>query len=172
VACRAFPLTLSGNARDWYRRLPLKSIQNFDEFGKMFITQFMAGIVRRKPAGTLISIQQGRDESLKEFLQRFNQARLTTESPTEEFVHSALYQGIRKDGSLMADLARKPTRYLHEFMERADEFINQEETLRALLGKGIAQTSNQGDKSKKKKEFHKRQDAAESGIKKKFQDYN
>jgi hypothetical protein len=24
----------------------------------------------------------------------------------------------------MANLARKPTRYLHEFMERADEFIN------------------------------------------------
>jgi len=172
VACRAFLLTLSGNARDWYRRLPPKSIQNFDEFGKMFITQFMAGIVRKKPAGTLMSIQQGRDESLKEFLQRFNQARLTTESPTEEFVHSALYQGIRKDGPLVADLARKPTRYLHEFMERADEFINQEETLRALLGKGITQTSNQGEKSNKKKEFHKRQDATESGIKKKFQDYN
>jgi hypothetical protein len=69
----------------------------------------------------------------------------------------------------MANLARKPTRYLHEFMERADEFINQEETLRALLGKGVAQTSNTGDKSKKKKkEFHKRRDAAESGIKKKF----
>jgi hypothetical protein len=68
VACRAFPLTLSGNARDWYRRLPPKSIQNFDEFGKMFITQFMAGIVRRKPASTLMSIQQRRDESLKEFL--------------------------------------------------------------------------------------------------------
>jgi hypothetical protein len=24
----------------------------------------------------------------------------------------------------MANLARKPTRYLHDFMERADEFIN------------------------------------------------
>jgi hypothetical protein len=173
VACRAFPLTLSGNARDWYRRLPSKSIQNFDEFGKIFLTQFMAGIVRRKPAGILMSVQQGRDESLKEFLQRFNQVRLTTESPTEEFVHSALYQGIRKDGPLMADLARKPTHYLHEFMERADEFINQDETLRALLGKGVTQTSNSGEKSKKKKkEFHKRQTAAESGIKKKFHEYN
>jgi hypothetical protein len=172
VACRAFPLTLSGNARDWYRRLPPKSIQSFDEFGKMFVTQFMAGVVRKKPAGTLMSIQQGRDESLKEFLQRFNQARLTTESLTEEFVHSALYQGIRKDGPLMADLARKPTRYLHEFMERADEFINQEETLRALLGKATGQTSNQGDKPRRKKEFHKKQKVLEPGVKKKFQDYN
>jgi hypothetical protein len=151
VAYRAFPLTLSGNAQEWSRRLPPKSIRNFDEFRKMFLTQFMAGIVRRKLARTLMSIQQGRDESLKEFLQRFNQARLTTESPTEEFVPSALYQGIKKDRPLMADLARKPTSYLHEFMERADEFINQEETLLALLGKGVTQTSNSGEKSKQKK---------------------
>jgi len=66
----------------------------------------------------------------------------------------------------MANLARKPTRYLHEFMERADEFINQEETLRALLEKGVAQTFNQGENSKKKKEFHKRQDAVEPGDQK------
>jgi hypothetical protein len=59
VAYRAFPLTLSGNAQEWSRRLPPKSIRNFDEFRKMFLTQFMAGIVRRKPAGTLTSIQQG-----------------------------------------------------------------------------------------------------------------
>jgi hypothetical protein len=173
VSCRAFPLTLSGNAKDWYRRLPPKSIRNFDEFGKMFLTQFMAGIVRRKPAGTLMSLQQGRDESLKEFLQRFNQARLTTESPIEEFVHSALYQGIRKDEPLMADLARKPTRYLHEFMERADEFINQEEMLRALLEKRADRASSSGEKSKnKKKEFHKRTDAAGPEFKKKFHEYN
>jgi len=43
----------------------------------------------------------------------------------------------------------------------------------ALLGKGVTQTSDSGEKSKKKKkEFHKRQDAAESGIKKKFHEYN
>lgn len=61
----------------------------------------------------------------------------------------------------MADLAQKPTRYLHEFMERADEFINQEETLRALLGKGADRASSSGEKSKnKKKEFHKRTDVA------------
>jgi hypothetical protein len=73
----------------------------------------------------------------------------------------------------MADLARKPTRYLHEFIERADEFNNQEETLRALLGKGADRASNSEEKSKKKKkEFYKRMDAAEPVSKKKFPEYN
>jgi hypothetical protein len=48
VACRAFPLTLSGNARDWFRTLPPNSIRHFEDLGRMFLTQFMAGRVRRK----------------------------------------------------------------------------------------------------------------------------
>jgi len=56
VAYRAFPLTLSGNALDWFRKLPPNSISNFDGLGKLFLTQFMAGKVRRKPFGSLMSL--------------------------------------------------------------------------------------------------------------------
>jgi hypothetical protein len=38
VACQAFPLTLSGNARDWFRKLPPNSIRHFDDLGRMFLT--------------------------------------------------------------------------------------------------------------------------------------
>jgi hypothetical protein len=38
VACRAFPLTLSGNALDWFRKLPPKSIKEFDALDKTFLT--------------------------------------------------------------------------------------------------------------------------------------
>jgi hypothetical protein len=37
VACRAFPLTLSGKARDWLRNLPPRSIDNFDTLGRKFL---------------------------------------------------------------------------------------------------------------------------------------
>jgi hypothetical protein len=56
VACRAFPLTLSGNARDWFRKLPPNSIRHFDDLGRMFLTLFMAGRVRRKPSRSLMSL--------------------------------------------------------------------------------------------------------------------
>lgn len=102
------------------------------------MTQFMDGIVRKKPAGSLMSLHQGLDESLKYFLMRFNQEKLDTENPTEEFMYCALFQGIKKDGPLTADLARKPPHNLHGFVERAKEFINQEETLRAFLGSDLA----------------------------------
>jgi hypothetical protein len=51
VACRAFPLRLSRSARGWFQNLPSKSVNNFNDFGKMFLTQFIAGIVQKKPVG-------------------------------------------------------------------------------------------------------------------------
>jgi hypothetical protein len=67
VACQAFPLTLSGNARNWFRKLLPNSIRHFDDLGRMFLTQFMAGRVRRKPSRSLMSLHQGPEESLKDF---------------------------------------------------------------------------------------------------------
>jgi hypothetical protein len=129
VACRAFPLSLSGNARDWFRKLSPNSISNFDELSKMFLMQFMAGRVRRKPSGSLMSLHQGPDESLKNLFMSFNQARLDAESATEDFIYGALFQGIRKDGALMADVARKPPQNLDGFMSKAEKYINQDEML-------------------------------------------
>jgi len=94
VACRAFPLTLSGNASDWFRKLPPNSIRHFDDLERMFLTQFMAGRVRRKPSGSLMSLHQGPEESLKYFFMRFNQAQLEAETATDNFIYRALFQGI------------------------------------------------------------------------------
>jgi hypothetical protein len=98
VACQAFPLTLLGNTRDSFKKLLPNSINNFDVLGKIFLTQFMAGRVRRKPSGSLMSLHQGPEESLKNFFMRFNQERLGVESTTNDFIYGALFQGIKKDG--------------------------------------------------------------------------
>jgi hypothetical protein len=72
VACRAFALTLSGKARDWHRNLPPRSIDSFDALGRKFLAQFVSERARRKPSGYLLSVRQGPNESLKDYLWRFN----------------------------------------------------------------------------------------------------
>jgi hypothetical protein len=159
VACRAFPLTLSGNARDWFRKLPPNSICHFDDLRRMFLTQFMAGRVRRKPSESLMSLHQGPEESLKDFFMRLNQARLKAETATDDFIYGALFQGIWKDGALMADIAWKPPQNLDGFMSKAEKYINQEEMLRALLGSEQTHLSTSERQKKKKdprKEEHRR----------------
>jgi hypothetical protein len=133
VACRAFPLTLSGNAHDWFKKLPPNSIRHFDDLGRIFLTRFMAERVRRKPSGSLMSLHQGPEESLRDFFMIFNKARLETETATDDFIYGALFQEIQKDGALMADIARKPPQNLDDFMNKAEKYINQKETFRALL---------------------------------------
>lgn len=150
VACRAFPLTLSGGAQEWFRTLPSHSIMNFESLAKKFASQFMAGIVQKKPVQQLMTIRQGPQESLKSYLLRFNQKRLAAGNQSEQFIHCAIYQGIRKDGTLMANLARRPAKGLQEFLDRAEEFVNQEETLRAFRGAEEVARENPATKKKLK----------------------
>jgi hypothetical protein len=72
VACRAFPLTLSGKVRDWLRNLLQRSIDNFDTLGQKFLMQFMSGRVRQKSQGYLLSMHRDPNESLRNYLWRFN----------------------------------------------------------------------------------------------------
>jgi hypothetical protein len=96
---------------------------------------------------------QGPNESLRDYLWWFNQEKLDIESALDDFIYSAIFQGLKKDGPLMSELALKPPKDSHVFMIKVDRYINQEETLRAFLGPQESQPepSSSGKPSKKKK---------------------
>jgi hypothetical protein len=173
VACRAFPLTLAGGAREWFRTLPPRSISSFEGFAKKFASQFMASVVRKKPAQQLMTIKQGPQESLRSYLLRFNQERLAAESQSEQFIHCAIYQGIRKDGALMADLTRRPADGLQDCFDRAEEFVNQEETLRTFRGaEGPAKENPTPDRKLKQRTTRVGREVAKRRPIKRVENYN
>jgi len=51
VACRAFPLTLSGNARNWFRKLPSGSVNKFEGLGIEFLVQFYGCVDMKEDFG-------------------------------------------------------------------------------------------------------------------------
>ncbi|KAK1401275.1 hypothetical protein POM88_000880 [Heracleum sosnowskyi] len=71
VKCRAFPQTLAGMAQRWYSRLPPNSIGSFKELSKAFINQFVSGRVHEMNSTSLMGIQQGKNESLRDYINRF-----------------------------------------------------------------------------------------------------
>jgi hypothetical protein len=162
----SFSPHLVRKARDWLRNLPPKSIDNFDALGRKFLAPFVSGIARRKPRGYLLSVQQGPNESLKDYLWRFNQKKLETESALDNFIYGVIFQGLKKDGPLMADLALKSPKDLYTFMVKIDRYINQEETLRALLGNSQQQQQPSTEKPKKKKNPEPTQEADPGEYKK------
>lgn len=57
ITCRAFPLTLRGLARVWFRSLILGLIGSFGELVRFFLTQFMASKRKRRPEAYLLTIK-------------------------------------------------------------------------------------------------------------------
>jgi len=139
VTCRAFPLTLMGNARDWFRKLPLNFVDKFKELSKIFLTEFLAFQTRKKPSRYLLTLHQHNNETLKEFMARFNWGKITVKDPTEDMVFAAIYQGISPEEPLMKKLSQKQPSTLQSLMDKVEELINQEETLKVMASSRLPQ---------------------------------
>jgi hypothetical protein len=168
VACRAFPLTLSENAWDWFKKLPPNFVDQFKELSKIFLTEFLAFQTKKKPSGYLLSLHQQSNESLKEFMARFNGEKVMVEDLTKDMIFATIYQGISPEETSMKKLVRKQPSTLQGLMDKVEEFINQEETLKAMASSRLPQETTP---EKKMKEFRKA-DREEQRPVKKFKDYN
>jgi hypothetical protein len=107
IACRALPLTLTGVAKDWFTDLSPKSAGTFKELGRLFLTQFLATWKRKKSTTCLLTLRQGKEESLKDFMLRFNREKLELDSPDDKTLLNPLMVGVRAEGPLMAEIGRK-----------------------------------------------------------------
>ncbi|XP_020208727.1 uncharacterized protein LOC109793681 [Cajanus cajan] len=95
VRCKLFIGMLKKAALNWFSDLPDRSIINFDVFSWLFMAQFVAN--KRKPLITsdLFDLKQQREESLKDFLQRFNKVALRIASLDEKMAVIAFQKGLR-----------------------------------------------------------------------------
>ena len=72
--CRLFPTCLEGPAWEWYNSLPAQSISTFDQLVKAFLGRF--GNIRKTERSyeSLLSFQQGKNESTRKYVDRFVEA--------------------------------------------------------------------------------------------------
>ncbi|KAG6692471.1 hypothetical protein I3842_10G115500 [Carya illinoinensis] len=84
-------------------------------------------------AAYLLTIKQKEGESLKAYLSKFNKERLTTDDQDEKITLAALLGGIWPRSPFITELVRKTPSTLREFMDRADDYVNAEDMLQALL---------------------------------------
>jgi len=66
------PATLKGVAQAWSNDLTLGTITCFQDLSNWFISQFIAGLKKRRTSIRLSKIKQGLLEWLVEFLKRFH----------------------------------------------------------------------------------------------------
>ncbi|KAL0453042.1 UNVERIFIED_CONTAM: hypothetical protein Slati_1282300 [Sesamum latifolium] len=112
--------------QQWFNQLPVGAIGSFQEFRSLFLHQVDSSQNLRKTELSLFVVRQKDNETLKEYLQRFNAAALEVPSAKQEVKASAFSQGLM-DGDFFKFLAKKPVSKFDALLARAAKYINMED---------------------------------------------
>ena len=63
IMYRVFPTTLKGPAQVWFSKIPLNTVSSFEELSKLFVNNFIGGQRRKCSLSSLLTIEQGENES-------------------------------------------------------------------------------------------------------------
>ncbi|XP_027071899.2 uncharacterized protein [Coffea arabica] len=129
IRCKTFPMFLKGKARFWFQGLAPGSIRSFPELARQFAAQFVSSKTYSKNAAHLMAIKQKPDESLRNFMTRFNTESLQIRDKDEKVVMAAFMNGLRAE-ELYCKLVEKPPGGLEEFLTRTHAAAIAEEDAR------------------------------------------
>jgi len=85
---------------------------------RTLIQQFSANRDRKVSYTSLFNILQGENESLRDYLARYNEATIKVVNPNQELFVGAFQNGLRA-GQFNESLAQKPAELMEEIMARA-----------------------------------------------------
>ncbi|RWW56416.1 hypothetical protein BHE74_00036865 [Ensete ventricosum] len=142
LMCRTFPTTLRGPTRMWYSRLKPSFISSFDQFAKEFKLSFIASSCPRSTVASLLSLTQGSDKPLAQFVSRFSAEvrRMPDTHPT--LAIQAFLMGLRPSRFFWLSIERPPSN-MPEMLQRASQYVAVE-TL--VAGKREDHKKSRGDK--------------------------
>lgn len=72
LMCKVFPITLTRPVRASFNSLESGSVKNFVDLANMFISRFIAEVPAERKTSYLETVKQRRNESLREYVARFN----------------------------------------------------------------------------------------------------
>lgn len=121
------PTTFRHAARKWYNDLKPGSISSFDEFRQKFLTHFMGSKSIRKPPAHLMTVRQRENESLQEYVKRFNKEANDIYGSNDTILLTAFIHGV-KPGHFNRSLTQDYPKDFMEALRRAGRAIKAEES--------------------------------------------
>lgn len=121
IMCRAFPTTLKGPARVWFSKIPPNTVGSFEELSKLFVNNFIGGQRHKRSSSSLLTIEQGENESLRSFITRFNREALTVDEVDDKLLLAAFHNGVNSDLFIHKLYEREP-QSMAELVHSCPEF--------------------------------------------------
>ncbi|XP_073025057.1 uncharacterized protein [Primulina eburnea] len=125
IKCRVFLTTLVRSSQQWFNLLRPGTISTFQDFGRAFLHQFASSKKHPLTALSLFNVKQ-EQESLRDFVKRFNKMVIDVPSDTPDILISAFTQGLR-GGDFFKSLVKKPPTTFEELLAKAEKYMNVEE---------------------------------------------
>ncbi|XP_021764714.1 uncharacterized protein LOC110729292 [Chenopodium quinoa] len=94
VWCKVFPTTLTGAAADWFNNLGNGTIDSFHKLAEIFVGKYISNSVRQITSGELMAVGKKSDESLRDYIRRFNNEANTIPKLQQEIAVMALMNGL------------------------------------------------------------------------------
>lgn len=128
MMCKAFPQTLTNIAKDWFSTLVPNSIASFSDLADKFSAFFTSSKHIKKTVASFRQLHQGPNESLCNFMSRFNKERL--QIPYLHIIEAifTLTHAIRCEAFKMYP-SKIPPKSVIELLTQAEKYINMEEIL-------------------------------------------
>ena len=97
IMCKAFLTTLKGSTRARFGKLPPNTIASFQELSKLFVNNFIGGQQYKWSSSILLNIKQGDNESLQNFICRFNREALLVGEMDDKIMLATFYNRVTLD---------------------------------------------------------------------------
>ena len=145
VGCRAFAITLKGPTLAWFNRLLPSSISSFKELSIAFVSHFIGARTYRNPSYHLLTIKKSSQESLRSYVQRFNDESLKVDIPDEKFAITTFIAGLGvQSKDLMFSISKNPQASMAKVLAKAEKYINGQEALISKKGSSSTHKERSG----------------------------
>ena len=123
--------------------MPTSSIDNFEQLSNAFLRHFIGGQHPKRPADYLLTIRQGKKETLRLYVKRFTRETLEVDK-TDDKVQLTTFKAGLRSRALVASLAKNPLKTKVEMLLKVQKYMNAEDTVAA-----IRDVEKVGDKGRK-----------------------
>ena len=97
IMCRALPTTLMGPARVWFSKIPPITVGSFKKLSKLFVNNFIGGQRHKCSSSSLVTKEQGNNESLQSFITSFNREALMVDKVDDKLLLAAFHNEVSLD---------------------------------------------------------------------------
>ena len=112
----------------WFNKIPHKTVSSFEELSKLFANNFIGGQRHKRSLSSLLTIEQGKNESLHSFITRFNREALTVDEVDDKLLLAAFHNGVNSD-LFIHKLYEKELQSMAELVHLAQNFMNAKDAI-------------------------------------------